>query len=131
MPIGGVPMNTYRVENIDEAAASFPDLNFEIIHSGLMFAQEIGWQLARFDNVYVNLELTAVSIRLYLILAVIFRSIVFCPDSTLSSRPRGENSVCEENLSTDIGNTRVRAMTLLVSNTDVHNLCTNITTELK
>jgi hypothetical protein len=58
MPIGGVPMEPYKVGDVDEAAASFPDLNFEIVHGGLTFARETGWQLARFDNVYVNLELT-------------------------------------------------------------------------
>ena len=51
-------MEPYEVGDVDEAAASFPDLNFEIVHGGLTFARETGWQIARFDNVYVNLELT-------------------------------------------------------------------------
>ncbi|AHF99623.1 amidohydrolase [Halostagnicola larsenii XH-48] len=58
MPFGAVPMDSYEVGDVEEAAASFPDLTFEIVHGGLTFARETGWQIARFPNVYVNLELT-------------------------------------------------------------------------
>lgn len=57
-PFGPVPMEPYKVGDVEEAAASFPDLNFEIVHGGLTFAEETGWQIARHPNVYVNLELT-------------------------------------------------------------------------
>jgi predicted TIM-barrel fold metal-dependent hydrolase len=58
LPFGAVPMDSYEVSDVEEAAASFPDLTFEIVHGGLTFAEETGWQIGRFPNVYVNLEFT-------------------------------------------------------------------------
>ncbi len=58
LPFGAVPTDSYKVGDVEEAAASFPDLTFEIVHGGLSFAEETGWQIARHPNVYVNLELT-------------------------------------------------------------------------
>ena len=62
LPFGAVPMESYETGDVEEAAASFPDLNFEIVHGGLTFAEETGWQLGRFPNVYVNLEFTLAEI---------------------------------------------------------------------
>ena len=62
LPFGAVPMDSYKVGDVEEAAASFPDLTFEIVHGGLSFAEETGWQIARHPNVYVNLELTLTEI---------------------------------------------------------------------
>ena len=58
LPLGPVPLEYYRVDDIDRAAIAFPDLKFEIVHGGLAFVEETAWQLARFPNVFVNLELT-------------------------------------------------------------------------
>lgn len=57
-PFGAVPMDSYEVGDVEEAATSFPELTFEIVHGGLTFGEETGWQIARHPNVYVNLELT-------------------------------------------------------------------------
>jgi predicted TIM-barrel fold metal-dependent hydrolase len=57
-PFGAVPMKPYKVDDIEEAAMSFPELNFEIVHGGLTFGEETGWQIMRHPNVYINLELT-------------------------------------------------------------------------
>jgi len=57
VPLGPVPMEHYRVSDIDRAADAFPDLAFEIVHGGMAFVEETAWQLARFPNVYVNLEI--------------------------------------------------------------------------
>jgi uncharacterized protein len=59
LPLGPVPMDHYRMDDIDAAAAAFPDLQFEIVHGGLAFIEETAFQLARFPNVWVNLEITA------------------------------------------------------------------------
>lgn len=59
LPLGPVPMEHYKVDDIDRAALAFPDLNFEIVHGGMAFLEETAWQLARFPNVYVNLEITS------------------------------------------------------------------------
>ena len=64
VPFGAVPIESYKVDDVDEAAASFPDLNFEIVHGGVSFAEETSWQLQRFPNVYVNMEITAIEAAL-------------------------------------------------------------------
>ena len=56
VPLGPVPMDPYRVGDLDAAAADHPDLNFEIVHGGVAFVEETAWLLARFPNVFVNLE---------------------------------------------------------------------------
>jgi predicted TIM-barrel fold metal-dependent hydrolase len=56
MPLGGAPMDPFRPGDVDYAAIDFPDLNFEIVHGGYAFLEETCFQIARFDNVYVNLE---------------------------------------------------------------------------
>ncbi|GAA4728439.1 hypothetical protein GCM10023350_09420 [Nocardioides endophyticus] len=58
VPLGPVPMEHYKMDDIDRAAIAFPDLNFEVVHGGMAFLEESAWQLARFDNVYINLEIT-------------------------------------------------------------------------
>jgi len=55
-PLGPVPMDPYDPRDIDQAATSFPDIDFSIVHGGVAFVEEIAWQLARYDNIYVNLE---------------------------------------------------------------------------
>src|SRR5580704_4623159 len=59
IPLGPVPMDHYRMDDIDAAAAAFPDLQFEIVHGGFAFIEETAFQLARFSNVWVNLETTS------------------------------------------------------------------------
>lgn len=59
IPNGPVPINPYRVDDVDGAAIHFPDLSFEIIHSGLAFAEETAHAIARFPNVYANFEITS------------------------------------------------------------------------
>lgn len=58
VPFADVALDSYEVGDVDDAAARFPELNFEIVHGGMRFARETGWQLAEYDNVYVNIELT-------------------------------------------------------------------------
>jgi uncharacterized protein len=58
VPLGPSPLEYYRVDDVDRAAIAFPNLNFEVIHGGMAFLEESAWQLARFANVYVNLEIT-------------------------------------------------------------------------
>jgi predicted TIM-barrel fold metal-dependent hydrolase len=58
VPFVDVSKDPYKVDDVQDAAAHFPELNFEIVHGGMRFGRETGWQLAEYDNVYVNLELT-------------------------------------------------------------------------
>jgi predicted TIM-barrel fold metal-dependent hydrolase len=59
MPLGAVQMDPFRNSDVDYAAIDFPDLSFEVVHSGFAFTDEAAFQLARFNNVYVGLESTA------------------------------------------------------------------------
>jgi predicted TIM-barrel fold metal-dependent hydrolase len=57
-PLGPVPLDPYRPGDVDGAAIAFPELNFEIIHSGMAFVEETAMAVSRFPNVYANLEVT-------------------------------------------------------------------------
>jgi predicted TIM-barrel fold metal-dependent hydrolase len=59
LPLGTAPLEAFRPEDVDFAARDFPDLDFEIVHGGYAFLDETAFQVARFDNVYINLEATA------------------------------------------------------------------------
>jgi predicted TIM-barrel fold metal-dependent hydrolase len=59
VPYGPVPMAPFRVDDMDLAADAFPDLAFEIIHAGMAFTEETALMLARYPNVYANLEVTS------------------------------------------------------------------------
>lgn len=57
IPLGPVPTGgAFSPVDIEGAASAFPDLNFEIVHGGVAFAEETSWLLARLENVWVNLE---------------------------------------------------------------------------
>ncbi len=59
MPLGAVAMDPFKNGDVDYAAIDFPDLNFEVVHSGFAFLDEAAFQISRFPNVYVGLESTA------------------------------------------------------------------------
>jgi predicted TIM-barrel fold metal-dependent hydrolase len=59
MPLGAVAMDPFKNGDIDYAAIDFPDLAFEVVHSGFAFLDEAAFQISRFPNVYVGLESTA------------------------------------------------------------------------
>jgi len=56
LPLGSVPMDHFHHEDVESAATSFPELNFGLVHGGMVFTEEVAWQLARYDNIYVNIE---------------------------------------------------------------------------
>jgi predicted TIM-barrel fold metal-dependent hydrolase len=58
VPNGAVPMDPYKVDDIDLAADAFPEMAFEIVHSGMAFLDETAWAIGRYPNVYANLEIT-------------------------------------------------------------------------
>jgi hypothetical protein len=62
IPLGAVPIEPFAVRDVEDAAAAFPDLYFEIVHGGVAFVEETAWQIARFPNVVINLEGTAGSL---------------------------------------------------------------------
>jgi predicted TIM-barrel fold metal-dependent hydrolase len=59
LPLGPVALEHYRVDDVDQAAQDFPDMIFEVVHGGMAFVEETAWQIARYPNVFVNLETTS------------------------------------------------------------------------
>lgn len=59
VPNGPLPLDPYSVTDIDGAAIAFPNLSFEIVHSGMAFLEETALAIGRFPNVYANLEITS------------------------------------------------------------------------
>lgn len=57
-PFGPTQTQAYRVEDVEEAASLFPDMNFQIVHAGMLFVEETAALLARFPNVYGNMEIS-------------------------------------------------------------------------
>lgn len=56
LPLGPSPIAHQAVDDMEQAAENFPELNFEIVHGGMAFVEETAWLLARFPNTYVNWE---------------------------------------------------------------------------
>jgi uncharacterized protein len=56
-PVGPTRLSAYGVDDV-EIAGAFPQINFEVLHPGFAFVEETAWLLARYPNVYVNLEWT-------------------------------------------------------------------------
>jgi hypothetical protein len=56
VPFGPTPGGSYNPEDVSDAAAAFPELKFSIVHGGAAFIEETAWMLARFDNVFINME---------------------------------------------------------------------------
>jgi uncharacterized protein len=56
-PVGPTRLSAYGLDDV-EIAGAFPHVNFEVLHPGFAFIDETAWLLARYPNVYVNLEWT-------------------------------------------------------------------------
>ena len=58
VPIGPIAVgDAYDPSDLENAATTFPELTFEIVHGGLAFLEETAWLLARFQNIYINMEI--------------------------------------------------------------------------
>jgi predicted TIM-barrel fold metal-dependent hydrolase len=55
---GPVPLNPYRVDDIDAPASLYPEFHFQIVHGGMAFMDETAQAIARYPNVSVNMEVT-------------------------------------------------------------------------
>jgi predicted TIM-barrel fold metal-dependent hydrolase len=64
VPIGPFAVgDAFNPTDIEAAATDFPDLKFEIVHGGLAFMEETAWMLARFENIFVNMEIQNILIE--------------------------------------------------------------------
>jgi predicted TIM-barrel fold metal-dependent hydrolase len=59
IPFGPTASVNYRTDDVDIAAALYPEMNFEIVHAGYAFLEDTLILAARFPNVWANLEVTA------------------------------------------------------------------------
>lgn len=59
MPTAVGPNAQDRPNDVNDAAATFPDITFEVVHSGWAFLEDCAAQLAMNPNIFANLELTA------------------------------------------------------------------------
>ncbi|HET6509063.1 MAG TPA: amidohydrolase family protein [Baekduia sp.] len=48
--------DAFNPSDFEGAAVHFPEMNFEIVHGGVAFIEETALLLARFPNIYVNME---------------------------------------------------------------------------
>jgi hypothetical protein len=48
--------DAFNPADFEGAAVHFPEMNFEIVHGGIAFVEETALLLARFPNIYVNME---------------------------------------------------------------------------
>ncbi len=58
LPLGPVSTESMRVDDIGQAAAAFPEINFQIVHAGFMFLDECKMLVCNHPNVYATLETT-------------------------------------------------------------------------
>jgi predicted TIM-barrel fold metal-dependent hydrolase len=59
IPFGLSHQKYYRLDDVEEVAGRYPEVIFEIVHGGFAFLEETAFLVARFFNVYVNLEVTS------------------------------------------------------------------------
>jgi uncharacterized protein len=59
IPLGPVPMEPFRMDDLDAAFMAYPDVPIEIVHGGFAFLEETAHQVGHFHNAYVTLEATA------------------------------------------------------------------------
>jgi uncharacterized protein len=58
VPLGRTRVEPFKVEDVEGAALAFPEMNFHVVHAGVAFLEDTAMLLARFPNVYANLEVT-------------------------------------------------------------------------
>jgi predicted TIM-barrel fold metal-dependent hydrolase len=58
VPGGHGLFDNYRHDDLERAALAYPDLQIEVVHSGMAFIDETASLMARYENVWANLEVT-------------------------------------------------------------------------
>jgi predicted TIM-barrel fold metal-dependent hydrolase len=64
LPLGPIPTDTMRVDDVGHAAIEYPDISFQIVHAGMMFLDETKMLIGQFPNVYATLESTFLLVAL-------------------------------------------------------------------
>jgi predicted TIM-barrel fold metal-dependent hydrolase len=58
VPLGRSAQEHYATGDVADAAAMFPDVDFEIVHAGWAFLEDTKYLLGRYPNIWANLEIT-------------------------------------------------------------------------
>jgi predicted TIM-barrel fold metal-dependent hydrolase len=57
LPLGPAPDGeAFHPRDVEGAAEAFPDITFSIVHGGMSFNEETAWLVARFANIWINME---------------------------------------------------------------------------
>jgi predicted TIM-barrel fold metal-dependent hydrolase len=65
LPLGPAPNgHAFHPEDVEGAALAFPDINFSIVHGGMAFTEETAWLVARFPNIWINMESLNITLML-------------------------------------------------------------------
>jgi uncharacterized protein len=65
LPLGPAPNgDAFHPRDVEGAADAFPDINFSIVHGGMSFTEEMAWLMARFPNIWINMETLNVMLSL-------------------------------------------------------------------
>lgn len=59
VPFGPMGAPPFGVDDVDNAAGMYPQIAFEVVHSGYAFLEETIFMLERFPNFWANLEVTS------------------------------------------------------------------------
>jgi predicted TIM-barrel fold metal-dependent hydrolase len=59
IPFGPVHPAPYGMRDLPEACARYPEMNFEIVHTGFAFVEETALLVGSFANVWCNLEVSS------------------------------------------------------------------------
>jgi predicted TIM-barrel fold metal-dependent hydrolase len=65
LPLGPAPNGrAFHPEDVEGAALAYPDINFSIVHGGMAFTEETAWLVARFPNIWINMESLNITLML-------------------------------------------------------------------
>ncbi|HSK97675.1 MAG TPA: amidohydrolase family protein [Euzebyales bacterium] len=56
--LGAADLAPFKVSDVEGAARTFPEIDFQIVHAGWAYLEETSIMMERYANIYANLEMT-------------------------------------------------------------------------
>lgn len=56
--LGAADLAPFKVSDVEGAARTFPEINFQIVHAGWAYLEETSIMMERYRNIFANLEMT-------------------------------------------------------------------------
>ena len=56
--LGAADLAPFKVSDVEGAARTFPEINFQIVHAGWAYLEETSIMMERYANIFANLEMT-------------------------------------------------------------------------